>query len=298
MIQKRFIGKSSKPALSKDFALKMIEKEAQLDRSCCLDVINELVEIYTEGIEYYSFIRDSKAQHFQEKMQRMFLRNDVMIAIKLKTNQSVLRCETMEERKQEFDLKRCESAAKAQEVMNNTKTHEKELNRVIDYSKLRNIETARKAAMDFKAQDEDLNKRLASRKKSMLTKSMESFRYLNISQSTSLSTVKEEVQDPLGVTFVNLITEEEEETDIDSLERIMEKFCQEKALKSSQIQVKYENQINLLEEEGSLFDQLRAQLKKDMQSELLTLTNEIESRKAEEIHLLKHRHRKNSISYS
>ena len=293
MIKRRFTGKSTKPQLDHDFGSKMIEKESELDRACSIDVINELVQLYTSAIEYFSYTNDKKSYDFQEKMHKLFLKPEVIQAMRLKSSAPARAPVTMEERKQESAQIKSQNLTKSIETSSSSK--EKDLNRLIDYQKLRNLETARKAAMDFKQQDKDLQKRLASRKKSMLTKSMESFRYLNKSQNNTLLTVKEE--DPLGVSFANLI-EEEEDTDFDKLEQIMERYCLEKASRSAMIQVKYESEINQIEGEGIIFEQIRTQLRKDLQSELINLSNELESKRAEEIHEIKHRHRKNSISYS
>jgi hypothetical protein len=289
MIQRRFLGK---PKLSDNFAVNLIEKESELYRNCSVYTINELVLIYTEAIEYFSYVKDPKSEDFLEKMKKMFLRPDVIQALKLKTIQSPVKPSTM----QESEQKKQESLAKVKEI--NEIQKDRESKRLIDYQKLRNIETAKKASNDFKLQDSDLNKRLASRRKTMLTKSMNSFRYLNTSNSSALSAVKEE-NDPLGNSFIKLIIEEDDEDlDINQLETIMEKYCQEKAFKSAQIQIKFENELSSIEGEGQIFDQIREQLKKDLQIELLTLSNSIESSKSLEIHQSKFRHRKNSISYS
>ena len=153
--------------------------------------------------------------------------------------------------------------------------------------------------MDFKTQDQDLEKRLDSRRKSMLTKSMDGSRYLNTSivRQGDLRAVSEESDSPPG-SFVKLI-EEEDEKDIEAeLEVIMEKYCNEKAKRIAEVQVKFEVQLMEMQGEGALMEQIRQQIKTDMQSELLSISNEIEKQKNDEILVLKGGHRKNSMSLS
>ena len=295
IIHKRFTGNSNKRILSEDFGLKLIEKEAELERDCNVDIIQDLVQLYTEAVEYYSYIKDKKYNDFQNRMHKMFLRPDVINAMKQNIPSSSQKKNTsMQQRKLESDnIKTAQSAIAVNHVHNqNTKN----LTRIIEYSKLRNIEIARKAALDFKLQDQDLEKRLNSRKKSMLTKSMDSSRHINrsIIDDKNLKTVSEE-SDSQTSSFVKFI--EEEEIDIEAeLEKIMEKYCMEKAIGIAQVTLKYETQIKEMDGDGIIMEQIRQQLRKDMQCELLEFSNEIEQRKVEEIYRLKGGHRKNSLS--
>ena len=291
-IQKRFTGASITPKLSPNFAVKLIDKEAELERNCNVDIIQELVQLYTEAVEYYAFIKDNKSYDYQERMHKMFVRPDVIKAIKQNIPSSPVKNMTMQQRK--VESQKAKTSQVAVDLFHNREV--KSLNRIIDYQKLRNIEVARKAAMEFKLQDQDLQKRLDSRKKSMLTKSMDGSRYVNksILQDKTLKAVSEE-SDSQTTSFVKFM--EEDEIDIEyELENIMEKYCNEKASKLSQIQVKYETQLKEMDGPGPLMEQIRAQLRVDMKNELDTAEKEIDSKKEKEIHGLKAGHTKNSIS--
>ena len=297
IIQKRFTGAPNKPRLSFDFGMRLLDKEAELERNCSVDIIQELVQLYTEAIEYYAYMKDKKSNDFQERMHKMFLRPDVIHGIRQNTPSSPTKSVTMQQRKLESENAKLQKSEVAKDLLENQSS--KSLNRIIDYQKLRNIEIARKAVMDFKTQDQDLEKRLDSRRKSMLTKSMDGSRYLNTSivRQRDLRAVSEESDSPPG-SFVKLI-EEEDEKDIEAeLEVIMEKYCNEKAKRIAEVQVKFEVQLMEMQGEGALMEQIRQQIKTDMQSELLSISNEIEKQKNDEILVLKGGHRKNSMSLS
>ena len=277
--------------------MKLLDKEAELERNCSVDIVNELVQLYTEAIEYYAYMKDKKSNDFQERMHKIFLRSDVIHAIRQNTPSSPTKSVTMQQRKLESENLKLQKSEVAKDLLENQSS--KSLNRIIDYQKLRNIEIARKAVMDFKSQDQDLQKRLDSRRKSMLTKSMDGSRYLNISivRERDLRAVSEESDSQTG-SFVKLV-EEEDEKDIEAeLETIMEKYCSEKAKRIADVQVKFEIQLMEMQGEGMIMEQIRQQIKKDMQEELLIITNEIEKKKMEEILVLKGGHRKNSMSLS
>jgi hypothetical protein len=298
LIQKRFSGKRGRPVLAQDFALRLIDKEVELDRNCSLAVIQELVQLYTDAIEFYAYIKDSKSDDFRDRMHKMFMRPDVISAIKLKTPSNPTKQSTMQERRIESVQKKSEEAGKMKELMQTQS--EKGFVRVLEYQTLRSIEVARKAAMDFKSQDKDLQKRLDSRKKSMLTKSMDSGSRLNMSTSRDygLKVVKEE-DDCEVASFCRLIEEVEEEPDLEEdLERIMDRYCSEKAKRMAEVQVKYETEMAAIGDDGPIFEQVRNQMKKDMQNEIFSVCSEIEKEKGEEILRLKNRHHRKSISLS
>jgi hypothetical protein len=296
IIQKRFRGESRKPALPMDFGVKLIEKESELERNCSIEVVQDLVQIYTEAVEYYSYIKDNKSYDYQDRMHKMFLRPDVINAMKKNRPSTGSKTPTVQERKAESEKKRDEQGTLAKDLISNPNS--KTLNRIIDYQKLRNLEVAKKAVTDFKSQDRDLAKRLDSRKKSMLTKSMDGSKYLNISSfhNRTLKDSNEESDIQTSI-FFKLMEEDELDIELD-LEKIMEKYCNEKAKRMAEVQVKYETQIKDIEGEGYLMEQIRQQARKEMQNELNAINNEIDFKRSEEILLLKNAHRKNSIILS
>lgn len=67
-------------------AMKIIDKEHELDKNCNSIVIQELIDIYSEAIEYYSQINDNKYLDLQSRMHRIIVRPDVIQALRLAAN--------------------------------------------------------------------------------------------------------------------------------------------------------------------------------------------------------------------
>ena len=288
IIQKRFGVVKTKPQLSFDFGSRLIDKELELERNCGVDTINSLVQLYTEAIEYYEYKKDPRYYDYQNRMHKMFLRQDVIQAIKLKTNSNPIKTMTMEERKQESNILKLDTAADSNEKILNHNS--KSLNRIIDYQKLRNLEIAKKAALDFKSQDQDLQKRLDSRKKSMLTKSMDTIKLSNSSilqHSRTLKAVTEESGSDTSVHSFGGLIEADELCFDDELEKIMEKNFAEKSKKMAEVQVNYESQMKEYEGGGSLMEKIREKLREDMQETLNVIAEEYDQKRKEEISQLK-----------
>ena len=53
-------GPHKRPEFPPDFAEQLIAKEMAVDHDCCLDNINELVQLYGMAVEHYENIGDSR----------------------------------------------------------------------------------------------------------------------------------------------------------------------------------------------------------------------------------------------
>lgn len=284
-MQKRIRNLHQRPRLPMNFATKLLEKEQELERDCSLQTIEKLVQLYTEAIEYFEYTNDGKCKDFQERMHQILTRTDVLEAVKLQTQSSPNKSISMQQRKIESSEMSSQMVANVNEKVQIQSI--KNLNRVIEYQALRNLEVSKKAVLDFKMQDSDLEKRLNSRKKSMLTKSMEISRLLDssvvreVKENTDLDTVYEEN---------DFFTAENIEKDMDEeLEKIMQESFDIKAKKLAEIQVCYESQIKECEGEGALMSQIKLKILEDMKLELETVSAEIDQLRKEAIFELKSR---------
>ena len=66
------------PVLPSNFAAKLCMKEVQLDEKCSFQLITELVTLYQKAIEYFEYKSDPRQHEFQNRLQTMLLRSDVI----------------------------------------------------------------------------------------------------------------------------------------------------------------------------------------------------------------------------
>ena len=60
-----------------DFSLKLLEKELELEKNCTKPLIEDLITLYSEAIEHYNEISDTKFYDFQDKLHKFLLRPEV-----------------------------------------------------------------------------------------------------------------------------------------------------------------------------------------------------------------------------
>jgi len=57
-----------RPEFPSDFADQLVAKEMAVDRDCCIENINELVQLYGLAVEHYENLNDSRHIDYQERM--------------------------------------------------------------------------------------------------------------------------------------------------------------------------------------------------------------------------------------
>ena len=170
----------------------------------------------------------------------------------------------------------------------------KNYNIIIERHSSASKDTAQRAAADFKSQDSSIERRLAGRKKSQITKSMN---FLSCSSNDlskvfgcDLSDVDEEHNN--SSTKSSFFNADEQVADTvekfeKKIEEIMEKNFSERAVKIAEIKFRYESQINDINGMGDIMDLLVKQMKINMQEEVDSLVQEYDLKRREEIRKLK-----------
>ena len=69
------------PNISSDLAMRIIEKELDLERSWDIKVIHELMALYSKMIEYYEQNNNPKYYDFQDRMHKMLIKPQVIAAL-------------------------------------------------------------------------------------------------------------------------------------------------------------------------------------------------------------------------
>lgn len=157
---------------------------------------------------------------------------------------------------------------------------------IIDRHVLNNKNTANKAAAELKSQESALERRLASRQKIKLSKSM-SF--------TSTKSAMDNLKCDLSELYIendldfksNAVENEKCEKYEKRLEEIMEKNFAERALKVAEIKHKYESQMSEIEGMGDVMQMLIQQMKTNMKEEVNGVVEEYDRKRKEQIANLK-----------
>jgi hypothetical protein len=356
--------------ISSELAMKMIEKELELEKNCNSVVVHELIDLYSEAIEYYSIQENPKYLDFQNRMHKMLVKPEVLKVVRYynssyssrKTSPSPpesRKLENIEEKpvnvvkveqnnletiesvgtpllssaqnkkpnpespektlETEKSFTRSEHTAKtapiikppipdahknynfasksplpvkkklSEQLLNANHKKTRTLNIIIDRQSSNTKDTAIRAVNDFKSQDSALEKRLASRKKIQLTRSMNSSFYSKNDTSQvsgyELSDVDEE-NDSSTKSSCFVIEEnpvEHSEKYEKMLEEIMDKNFGEKAMKIAETKQKYESQIAEISGMGSIMQLVVDQMKANMEEDIRKIVIDYDSKRKEEI---------------
>lgn len=314
--KKKPIDKAKPFQISPDLAMKIIEKELELEKTWNSAVIHELMALYSQAIEYYEQQGNPRYYDFQDRMHKMLIKPQVIsvlqrlncpelsepvVEIKVppqvplenyeKVEEKPEKNDSMGQRKLQAELNRKQLSTQFSKALSRNKK-QRNFNMIIDRHSSNNKETAQKAAADFKSQDFALERRLASRKNQQLTRSMT---FLSCSSNDlsrvfacDLSDVDEENNSSTKSSF--FVTEDQSEICEKfekRLEEIMEKNFSERACKIAEIKFRYESQISDISGMGDIMEMLIIQMRKNMQEEIASLTQEFDQRRKEEIRSLK-----------
>eukprot|EP00358_Blepharisma_japonicum_P006366 CAMPEP_0202944686 /NCGR_PEP_ID=MMETSP1395-20130829/5557_1 /ASSEMBLY_ACC=CAM_ASM_000871 /TAXON_ID=5961 /ORGANISM="Blepharisma japonicum, Strain Stock R1072" /LENGTH=328 /DNA_ID=CAMNT_0049643815 /DNA_START=14 /DNA_END=1000 /DNA_ORIENTATION=- len=296
------------PILSLDFGVQLLSKESELESSPSIEVVQELVNLYSQAIEYYEHKNDPKFYDFEEKLHKMLVKPEVIDLMQPSTSSTKNRRNSPSKQKSKNLIKNQAklrssmvetlSSELSSSLLNLSEKGSKNLIRIIATFNERSKEISEKAKIDFSMQDTDLQRRLASRKKlmlhrSQLTASLNSSNLSRVSTTNNsgiFSSLKGE--DSTRSSFANIfdgdfecsIKAEEFEK---GLEEIMEKLCSEQAMKMTEIKINYKIQIKTLEEAGSIRKARRAEIKEKANQEILNIAKEFKLKRKQEIQSLK-----------
>ena len=307
--------------ISSDLAMKIIEKELELEKTWNSSVIHELMSLYSQAIEYYEQQGNPRYYDFQDRMHKMLIKPQVISVLQrlncpeASTSESpsivspriheapemapkqeelvqAMHDSPMTQRKFQAEQTRKQLSLEFNKTLSKHK-QQRNFNIIIDRHSSSSKETALKAAADFKSQDSALERRLASRQKSQLTKSMTflscSSNDLSRAFGCDLSDVDEELNTSTKSSFFAVDEQNSEicERFEKRLEEIMEKNFGERSCKITEIKFRYESQINEITDMGDIMDILIKQMRVNMQEEIDFLVQEYDLKRKEEIRALK-----------
>ncbi|CAG9324431.1 unnamed protein product [Blepharisma stoltei] len=159
---------TSSPALAPDFGLKLLEKEYEVEHALTSKSICELVELYTEAIEYYDYNENPISKSLQERMHSFLSRFDVVQVMKSHASavKKLKRRRNMRERTKTIEKLKKFCSIDLPENFTPTPNQriDKNINRVVHQQDSRSHEFMPKVIHSISIQDQDLNERVSSRK--------------------------------------------------------------------------------------------------------------------------------------
>ena len=280
--------------LPSDFAIRIIEREINLEKYWKEDTVQELVELYSVAIEHYSMKCDEKAFDYQMRMQKMLRRPEVLgvfsAKIRKQDNQDTTPGKITEETKEteageergntgdmfnavlqqendpspiHFDMEIATTDLLAAEAVKSKEDNDKI--------------TGDKLTDSVKSQESDLVTRLKRRKISR-----------NLTASFVMSPFSE-AESPKS------FTSETNERELENLiQVIMEKNYEEKSNKIAEITVKYTTEINLMEDSG-MMGMVITQMKQNMKQEIEEIGKEFDEKRKAEIKTFKEEYHANKL---
>lgn len=276
--------RKSRPLLPANFAMKIIEKEIELEKSWSQNVINELVELYSQAIEYYNYNNDPKFYDYQDRMHKMLLKPQVMSAIS-HSSHSRVKSEpaknSADDHKLELEKSRKLMAAELHSTLSIT-THkaERSITRTIDQHENETKDLLDLLTDNFRQQDTDLMSRLENRRKLNRTFHADtSFteQRLNISYGNAGDIIESDRSGGF------LIDRNEMNKKI---EEIMERNFAEKSAKIAEISVKYEKEIIEMQDDG-VMALVITQMRQNMKEEIEAISKEYDEKRKAEVSRIK-----------
>lgn len=282
--------------LASAFAQEVLYLEEQLNLNCTLPLVTRLIELYTKAIETYEAEKNLKHIHYQERMQNLLSRTNVIQLFKKnsepisKPKLSVLSSPTESNAvspkshtpKTEPSPKSIAFKAKLQTIPE--LRVERNCDQLIKEHTQENCNIIKKIQDNLKNQSESLNQRLMFRKQATTPK---------YGKSCFIFEEPSQFDTSAGDLVSSPIDDFEKE-----LEDIMEKYVEQKTKTKIQIREKYQEHINETKSiKGEVRDKLFQVLTKNMDKEILETLADIDKQRNDEIATARKRFHQNSLFF-
>ncbi|CAG9317367.1 unnamed protein product [Blepharisma stoltei] len=269
-------------SLAPDFALSLLNKELEAQKNCSIQVIQELVNLYRQAIEYYEFVNDQKFMYYQDRLHKFLVRPDILHAMQQENERlKITRATNRKPRSRATTIAKLQPVKSNPEHRNLTSDEVKAIIPPVSPKKINKIMTKNedetkivtsKTANDFKTQDLNLEERLINRRQRSSNTSLNSsfnqdscspdkrvqIPYDDLSDNEEETRVSSRRSSSISVNQINnelnRIQQERKEFSPEVLEKrleeIMEKHFCEKTERIAEIKVKYEREMQRLSESG------------------------------------------------
>jgi hypothetical protein len=276
---------------SHGLAMKIIEKEIELETSCNLQVFQSLIENYKKIIEHYEEMEDSKYLDYQERLQKIFMRPCVLKMMEEDNYHQKYQKRSQPLFRRHTDLSTvCEKTIHKSHTLSATKHNldadlspkqQKVVSRMLENQYKRTEHVTSRAMSDLHSQEFSLKDRLENRKR-LNTSTDSSFFSSSFSRDLGRRSFNQnasfclefESEKSAGSSFSFMSSK---------VEKIIEDNFNEKTEKISEIKIKYENQISELEAEGEICMPVIQELRRLMSIEIEEQTKLLNEKRKHQI---------------
>ena len=288
-----------KSNLPSDFAMKLLDKEIELESNADILTLNDLVDLYRQAIEYYEDIKSQKFWDMQDRLQKILMRPEILKIMRDESNKHKPNAKprpravtqalsTPIEKKEHFERnKKVFNTQLHDSGLVQVQNVDKQVSKLVETQESSNKEALTKSVNNLKKQDLSLEERIKMRK----------FKTLNISTDSGFGKDLQTASSPINGNstsssffFEFQDDKSNEEKSVNSsfmksdelenlIERIMEENFIEKTEKVTEIKVKYETQINEYTGQGSVYDEIVKQLKEKMSEEIKEVVDSLDSKR-------------------
>ena len=311
-----------KSELSNDFAMRVIDKELELEGNCNLLNLNMVVELYREAIEYFEEQKNPKFWDFQERLQNLLMKPHILKLmnyenqkykranksnkLKVKTQENNI-VESLINLENNFNQKSpVENTQVIEEISLLEEKPTKIITRIVETQQNRTKDVTGKVNSDIKSQELSLKERLNYRRQRSITKSTDScfvsFTTKDLNScynanpnNSTLSDLSQkniddspffkEFESDISAGIENINNKQEALQKV--IEKIMEENYAEKTEKITEIKIRYESQINEMDNMGYVFDEAVDNLKKKMDAEINQVNEILDSKRKKLISISK-----------
>ena len=253
------------PTLPPNFPAQLLDLELELETHCCPTTITALINLYQEAIVYFEHFKTEDYHTYQARLQKLLFREDVQAAMRNPYRESASPT-TIREKREFFQRQESTFSLTPTEAKRDTvRAHD-----------LGSASASQRVIKDVISQQSALDVRLTMRKMkgktwTTLTPRVKrtAFVFDDVSEVVSAMETLMPVPEENSLRQITTFGKK--------LEEVMEKHFAEKASKISEVRLKYQLQIQELEETSNPFiDQVIGQMKIAMETEIEKVTVEFD----------------------
>ena len=280
--KKKSFKEMPKPTLklATNFAQEVIELEEQVNINCTVTTVTKLMSLYRQAIEHYEADKDLKHIHYQERMQSLMTKTNVIQVLTQAASPApsprpppltspkslTLSFSRNLEISTPTAIQICSPKSK---IAPADLVVERNCNKVLSDHKTENIDLGKKIHENLKHQSDNLSQRLLSRKLAQTPKVNKRF------------TFEETNQCDISAGESKLFVVEEFEKNI---ENILEKFIDIKNCEKRKIEEKYREYFDQIEMiRGDVKEKLVMELNKNMNKEIEKAVEAVEKKREKEL---------------
>mmetsp|Transcript_7387 Transcript_7387/g.7247 ORF Transcript_7387/g.7247 Transcript_7387/m.7247 type:complete len:285 (+) Transcript_7387:22-876(+) len=266
------------PKLPQHFADQVFNLERELEHNCTAQNVSKLIELYSAAVEYYGSIMDNRFIHYKEKLQKLLSRDDYVSAVNDKVSEK-------NENKTNFEDIPVETCSNIRSKSTDLRLNEEPENDTKrDAAQVIKEHMHTSSSISFKIcemlrnqEGTNLENRLKARKK----------------QASTHSTPGSRTRSQTMENITKIPTETKFEKYQEEIEKIMEKYVDEKVNRIQTIKNQYREEINEVNMMGhnDTIAMVLNQLEKDMQREIDEVMKQIDRERKVEISELKKKFR-------